>query len=313
MKYLRLENGICEKHDPIEFNWDKIPKENNEFKIIENASNKPKEEIYKAMMWADEIWFQSTFIYLDQIYGMGKLLLKLPSKVVKIQNLSSKTILYHIEDLFSLEESATLDKHKIYQINFLEDDILIDLSCFRAEIDEQERLKKEHYDNLLPTGRKVIIGNVQTVGKEWSLLKEGDVVDEIDNSEQDPSPGRGIWVRGLTEPVKLLNEDQRQEFTFETISAMALAIEFASFKGTKVNSDVIELLMWRINSIKSEIEHETCTLWDFCTQVCDYLKIERRYYRYFIEQKMIKYHEKYNFFAEYDRKTRLFKHNAITA
>ena len=35
MKYLLLENEFCQKNDPIICLWDSIPKEGNDFRIIE--------------------------------------------------------------------------------------------------------------------------------------------------------------------------------------------------------------------------------------------------------------------------------------
>lgn len=55
-------------------------------------------------------------------------------------------------------------------------------------------------------------------GPEWSKLKNEDIVDEIDMSEIDPRPGWGIWVMGLTEPVKLIGKrDSRGHNEYELI------------------------------------------------------------------------------------------------
>jgi hypothetical protein len=40
------------------------------------------------------------------------------------------------------------------------------------------------------------------------------IVDELDASEIDPNPKRGIWVWGITEPVKLLQEINANEYRF---------------------------------------------------------------------------------------------------
>lgn len=301
MKYLRLENDSCQNDDPILFIWNKLPKENNEFKIIERAYIQDKSVIYNAFMWADEIWFQTTFIRQDELYNMALLLAKIEPRTIKVYNLSHNTILYNVECLLKDKEAAPLNKHNVYEIKRLEKAVKIDLSIFQQRINDKEKLKKDYFNGLLPTGRKVIIGNIKANNSEFSLLKEGDIVDEIDNFEQDPSPGRGIWVKGKTEAVKLLNEHKFGEFTFETNTAMALAVEFYSFKGEEVNPDMLELLMWRINNSKYEIEHNNLTLWDFCDEICSFIDIERRFHRSFFEKKLLKYHEKYQYWAEHDR------------
>lgn len=64
------------------------------------------------------------------------------------------------------------------------------------------------------TGYKIKIKNIIAQGAQWSTLKEGDIVDELECSEIDPNPSRGVWVMGKDEPVKLLNDSGYDEFEY---------------------------------------------------------------------------------------------------
>jgi hypothetical protein len=297
MKYLRLENdAIIDKHDTITKRWKKLAENpNNTFKIITNASQQPLETLVKALMEADEIWFQTTFIHSHELYPLAMIISKLSSKIIRICTSSSRGVLEEIISLLK-DKTPDIDHHMVFSISdYWEDtqDRIVDVGQYRIERDLKKQARKNALNGLLPTGNKVIIGKFgYNPGPEWSLLKEGDIVDEIERPKDDPNIFRGIWVRGLTEPVKLLNEAPYREFTFETMKAETLATEFFSMSNRE-GEEERELLMWRINSMD-----DTTDINDFSTEICDYLGIERRHNRAIIRDQLTKYRKKFTFFKE---------------
>ena len=65
-----------------------------------------------------------------------------------------------------------------------------------------------------PTGKSIRITYCNASGKAFSTLVVGSVVPQVDMSEWDENPDRGVWVWGNGEPVKLVNDCGVKEYEF---------------------------------------------------------------------------------------------------
>ena len=201
---------------------------NGEVREMTSLFQKSSEEIFKAVNEATDIACQTVFVQQshDMLFEMARILSKIPeSKNIWIaygNDLEEK-----LRRELSDKEFYAIKQHNIHYIgnNWNEDgkDIskLIDFSDIvereQHRLDEIIRIAKELRLHKLSletniTGRKVKIKSVEANSPEFKNLIEGSIVDEIDASSIDPSPNRGIWVWGITEPVKLLNEGPYREY-----------------------------------------------------------------------------------------------------
>lgn len=250
MKILHLEgdNRPDKLYSGALTDW--IEEQNAEVMYIGNAYREG-EKIAKYITWCDCLAFSSTFHYLDSIKALlTKVLIplrKTPLQVVIMGYDVDKSITRLVNDLsqryvsdfdshgrdngyFELDESkADIVAYSMRLFNLFELtgrlDQLRPITVLQDRINrEQKRLnfEKEYSQTAVnrPTGRKIKIGDLKSVvGPQWSKLKEGQIVDEIDMSKLDPRPGWGIWVMGLSEPVKLIGRrDSRQYNEYEIIT-----------------------------------------------------------------------------------------------
>lgn len=242
MKILYLEDDFEESKSSSISVWTR--KQQGEVKFIGNAYTAGK-EIAKEINWCDCLAFSSTFIYLAQIQNLlTKVLIpfrKEPLQIVIQGYQVENNIVRLVEDMsyvwkteeyndkgepegyFELNESkadAIAYSMRLFKLFELVDfgDTLKPIEVLNERIErETKRLEfekeyKSSSTNRL-TGRKIKIGDLASVcGKEWSKLNPGDIVDELDMEKLDPRPGLGVWVMGLTEPVKLIGEDDRRGY-----------------------------------------------------------------------------------------------------
>lgn len=278
----------------------------SELQIIEDAMNVEPQEILAALSKADELYFETTWMYGDKIHAMGKLLANVDAlKIFCVE--FEYDILSELQKIFSVEELATLSKHEMYGLpdgvySLTEEDFSppnkIDLEQFKVKFAEEENIRITRNHSFKSTGRKVKIGQIQSNNPEFANLKLGDFVDELDCREIDERHGWGIWVMGVNEPVKLLNSNGYQEFEFVDLSCCALAREFMSRRSGEVQPFEIEILAYRINKfnpMKLEI-----TLWEECDEICQMVKVERRGNRHYFNTRLEAYYKKFHFFKEVD-------------
>lgn len=310
-KALFIENEFFSsmEHTEIDRVYKKLVEAGVECRIIDQAS-KHKAEVYEGALWADSIFFASTFVYADEVKGVGDLLMKVKEpKQIHGYCMSSQGLVYEIEDIWSLKELAQMAHHSLYEIQHgyvkeLESEYPwrkpIDLVCYAEawKKEEDERIAK---NNGFPkTGRQVKILNIQAQGKQWSLLKEGMIVSELDCSEIDENPKRGIWVMGLDEPVKLLNSDGYNEWQYADLHAESLSREFFARGNALDRHESIDILATWING--SGISHmEPGKLWEWCDTICETVGVERRGNRSYFEKRLIEYGKKYTYFREIAR------------
>ena len=239
--------------------------------------------------------FASTFLYQNDVKGLGDLLMKIPvTKNVIGYPVSNKSLQQHIEDTWELSELAKMSHHKVFELVLFHEDLLehndnlieeIDMVHYKTKWDkqEEERIYKNH--NMPKTGRKIRIGKLEAFGEQWSQLKEGDVVDELDCSSIDPNPARGSWVMGKDEPVKLLNDGGYEEYQYEDITAKALTLEFFSRGSAKNKTDLMETLeLWIYKSVGCQLSD--ADLWGWCDNICNMVGVERRGNRRYFEKRL---------------------------
>jgi hypothetical protein len=111
---------------------------------------------------------------------------------------------------------------------------------------------------------------IAAVGSEWSVLKKGDIVDEIDNSEMDPKPDRGIWVWGKTEPVKLLNEHPYNEYKLLTLSLAEASTEICKIIAIVPTTITLLAIAGAINL------DEDLSVTEVANLICEVMEVPKR-------------------------------------
>ena len=326
-KILILENEFWNANkgnDAYRF-YDHLKADGVEFKIIERAAHvATNEEIVGSIMWCDAILFASTFLYEWDVKGVGDLLMKVPiSKSVIGFVVGSHSLAHYLERIWSMEELAKMSHHKVYELEngWYDDDVLkeINMLVFKEAWDKKVAELAAYNHSFKPTGRKVRIKKILAVGGQWSLLKEGDIVDELECSELEKGTEvfdseteryklvgqgvvmRGVWVMGKDEPVKLLNDGGHEEWEFEEVNAENLTYEFFS-RGRKLDqTDIMETVeSWiyhALGKILNEEDGQT-ELWEWCDNLCRMIGVERRGNRHYFEKRLQEYHKKFKFFKE---------------
>jgi hypothetical protein len=275
--------------------------------VIERAAHH-KEEVFKEAMQADAILFASTFVYSDEVRSVGNLLKAIKeSKLIFGYSMNSREDLQaSIENLWKVDELVEFGHHRLFEISnsFIDDAEMkwckeIDMSVYQKEMDrlEDERLRRNAGFKRIATN--VLIKKINAQGKEWSLLKEGDVVQELDCSSIDPNPKRGIWVMGLTEPVKLLNDSGNEEWEYKDPNCFQLAKEF--FKRACRYGEDMELLDIVGNIIgksTGKLKMDGSELWEYCDNICKILSVERRGNRHYFERRINEHRERFVYFRD---------------
>jgi hypothetical protein len=278
--------------------------------IIDNAANR-KDEIIPLLSSIDTVCFESTFLYGNEIKGIGNLLKKCPKPLLVFGcviggNTSLKT---KIESLWSLTELIEMSHHRVFEmdpcfnVGLLDEGEWykeIDMSQYKAEFDllEAERINKNK--SMPKTGNKVLIKTLQYFGTQLANIKPGDVVDELDCSSIDKKPNRGIWVMGVDEPVKLLNSDGYDEWEYFEPSYLALTKELYARTNQAncfdVEDNAVVLLMAEfIRGCGGLSETE---LWSWTDVMCDAIGVGRRGHRNQLYKRLTEYGKRFKYFKE---------------
>ena len=302
-KVVFIENEDWEsmKHTPIQNIYEDLTSQGVECVIIERASGK-KAEVFEAVNKSDAIFFASTFLYKEEVKGVGDLLkaVKEPKMIFGWPMNSSKDLAASIESIWDVYEMVQFSHHRIFEIlhrridendNWYRE---LDMTLYGKEVAalEEERIKRNAGFKRLKT--KVLIKKIQACGPEWSLLKEGDIVDELDCSEIDDCPQRGIWVMGKTEPVKLLNDSGYDEWEYVNPNCYDLANEF--FSRGSVNDenhrDLKKLIGDYIGKRTGKLRMNESELRDVCDQSRKNEEVEHGGNRQFLQRRVNEHREK---------------------
>lgn len=304
-KALFLENGSFSELRGyyIHFLYEDLVKNGIPCTVIERA-HLHKEKVLKEAMEADTIIFASTFLYTDQIKGLGELIKNIPSKLIIGQPSRTFSLEANFINIWGSEEIAKFAHHEIYEMVSLPEDtepyLRIDLDKYVKAVQEKKEEEKKFYAGIRRTGRMVKIKGCSTGGKEWSMLKPGDEVYELDPSEIEPDIKRGVWVMGLTQPVKLLNSDGHDEWEYANPKAIDLAMEFASKTGNLQKTELINLIGNFIgrNAGRLLMKNDG-ELWIWCDQLCNLLGVPRRGHRHYFDARISEYGSRYKHFSEF--------------
>lgn len=206
-----------------------------------------KTDFPAALMACDTILIETTLIHKYQVDEMVALMAKVPSKQIIFT--WEDTVKELFEYLENEDDIVKIAHHKIgyyahtfdiedgkqpvnYTTLFADNAAIVGERLRIAAEELATRLAKEQaYRDTAqtrPTGQMVLIKTVMASGKQWSTLKEGSIVPALDMSEQDERANRGVWVWGLTEPVKLLNDTGYNEYELvadENTSMREIALE----------------------------------------------------------------------------------------
>lgn len=305
---LFVENEFFEamKHTAIGRLHRRLTESGVECRVIDHAS-KHKKEVFEGAMWADSVFFASTFLYENEVKGVGDLLIKIPdSKSIFGYCMSGHPLIHEIEGIWDLKELSDMSHHKLFEIihSHFDEDLgedypwakEIDLKFYADKWKEQEEERIKKNQGFPKTGRKVLIKTIQAQGIQWSTLKYGDIVDELNCKEIDPNPNRGVWVMGFDEPVKLLNSDGYEEWEYADLKARALALEFFSRGGALEDTERIDLLTSWIRECSGRATEADIHEWS--THACDLIGIERRGNRNYIQNRLREYKAKHVYFKE---------------
>jgi hypothetical protein len=283
--------------------------------VIDNASNR-KDEIIAVLPTIDAVCFESTFLYEDEVKGVGDLLKRCPKPLLVFGGVigdSIKTLAGYLERLWEVKELAEMSHHRVFELKYsrytLEDGgewyTEIDMLQYKQEWERLEHECITKNKNMPKTGNKVLIKEIQSNGGAFANLKKGDIVDELDCRTIDNEPHKGIWVMGVEEPVKLLNADRYEEWEYHEPSYLALTKEFFA-RGNRANAGETELygnlfdLMseWIRKCSSSTLQTNDTELWEWCDTICQSVGVERRGNRNYFDKRIKEYRERFHFFRE---------------
>ena len=281
--------------------------------VIDNASHR-KDEIIAALPTIDALCFESTFIYADEVKGVGNLLKMCPKPLLVFGGvIGGGSMRTFIEDLWEVKELADMSHHRLFKLEYnryiREDGDTewyeeIDMSAYKAEWEKLEHERITKNKNMPKTGNKVLIKELQNKTGVWANLKQGDIVDELDCRTIDEAPHRGIWVMGVDEPVKLLNADRYEEWEYHEPTYLALTKEFFA-RGNRANAGETEqygnqfdLMSEWIRKCSSELQTDNTELWEWCDTVCTSVGVERRGNRNYFERRLKEYRKRFYYFRE---------------
>ena len=272
--------------------------------VIDHASEKQK-EVFTESLNADAIFFSSTFLYPADVRGLGNLIKNIKEpKLIFGHSMDSGSVQVNIEKIWNVYELLEFSHHKIFEINntiLSNDDWCkpIDMDVYRKEVEklEEERIKRNNGYRRISVN--VLIKKIQAVGPEWSLLKEGSVVQELDCSSIDTDKKRGIWVMGKTEPVKLLNSDGYDEWEYKNPSCYQLAKEFFK-KAAKYGEDpdIVRIVGSYIGKCTGKHRMSEAELWIACDDLCKTTGLERRGNREYFERRIKEHRERFWYFTD---------------
>lgn len=265
--------------------------------VIERANHDSSIVDIKSILGLiDSVVFQSTFLRWSEVQEVGILFksvnrpLNIFGKSIGVDNLERG-----LTNCFDMKDLAAMSHHKLYEVADMYYDIgdsvvPVDLNKYKERIDEAVKLKAEiieertiedmdilskELEQIKPTGRKVIIKNIKACGNEWSNLKEGSVVDELNCIHFDDNPNRGVWVMGLSEPVKLITESGYDEWEYENPDALGLAQEILSLMMYRSETDhLIELTIFLNDQLGTDADRYIIN--EYVNELCEVTGTERR-------------------------------------
>lgn len=284
-----------------------------------------------------DILFYTTWVYWDSTANLYNIISKVPQSLT-IWNYSDSNVSSKILDAIDINNRKeyntymSLVKHNVLNVNSYGDVLEFEEEKWITQSDaltealeqieveeakEQDLLEKNELNKLelisimkSPTNHFVKILNISAFGKQWSNLREGDIVPILKTPSTDPSPNWGVWVAGLDEPVKIVNSETleyeylgKKDGDGYKLTAKGLAKEIvACVRNTGIEKNsMIGMLEVKINRINDSCEDES-EIHEFLTyELLDFASIPRRKYRAYFEPKIKEYYNKHKYFSEISR------------
>ena len=216
-RILVLENDHCISED-TQAMLDKLLKSHPDYQIeyLYGVKHRMKQEIAENVNWCTMIFADTTLTDWGQNISMIELFasIKSPKKICLVYYQLKKTLDHFMQP----KDYWSIKQHKIFEVergpwnDFKMYDVNIDteVSEYQQFIDNEKEVRNNIKNKL--TGKQVEILDIVAFNPEFNNLKKGMIVDVLDASEIDPNPKRGLWVWGINEPVKLLNEPNAIEY-----------------------------------------------------------------------------------------------------
>jgi len=316
MKILILENDARMPDWPIARFVRKAKKEGHELKYIFNVYNNAK-AVIENINWCDALAFGTTWVYPHSILHLTTAIAQhrkedLPVYIdhdqveARLEELirmscwkfrpddSKEGGYFELDEALVDEFAYSLRKLKISKITSdgmntipvtVLDQRIQRESARRMMIDVY--MQSRHQENAR-TGRFVKIKTVLANGPEFAVLQKDSIVPEIDMALMDPNPNRGVWVMGRTEPVKLLNEDQYDEFELIARCLEDLAEEF-------VRKCSVEMSKKNFSIVIAMLKDDELNIHDKAKLICDSLGAERRFNKSYMMRRMRETNEQFKF------------------
>lgn len=281
-----LENDRIEDGNRIMMMVNRLQDKPNIIILDRLMYNREQDEIFAAILKSDTVGVQTTFLHTNQIKGFAKMFAKIsePKQIVFAYKESKEKLI----DILTSEELYNVRHHNIYYTDGYDKPVVMNFSDIHKqyEIELAEKAKELLAIKDNKTGVKIRVTNIQANSKPFEGIKPGDILDVIDNSKNDPRPGRGIWVWGNGEPVKLLKEDGYNEYEFYSNELYSSENNVkGEVAGLSIEEQILlivnkDLNILNIGKIKGCIElHNESPMTNFGNLVCDMLEIERRGHR----------------------------------
>jgi hypothetical protein len=250
-----------------------------------------KELLFKTKL----IVAETSFMYGEQIYPLVQLLAEYqPMTIVIINRMGSITSFF--KEWVPLDVVEKMSKHTLFVVDS-SDDRLEEEYDFDHYI-KANTPKKADLKGLTVTGRKILIKRITGSGSEFDYLEQfvGQEVDELNYWK--PNQFFGPWVAGKTEPVKLINFDNRHEFEYVYDNqAQTVADYFFSLTPQKVSIATLEykasIALW-LGRWSGKLSVE-----DGIEEFLEIRKVERRGNRDKLRKLCKKYLDNHSIFLEY--------------
>lgn len=247
--------------------------------IFTRFRSREKDEVIEAIRMCSDIVTQTALVSGSQVQFENMLTIMSKFKEPKTIHMAllGGSLFDYMDNYCSDEDLTSIRHHKIYEMTF-DGEQLIDfterINAHLLKLDEDKKYKGTAGQRL--TGRQVLILACNATGGAFKSLKVGETVPEVDMSERDPNPKRGVWVLGDGEPVKLVNDCGLREYRI--VSKMDAQQKIEEIFKT-IAGDITKYSDMFIAGMESVISDEEYDSMQKANYLCEQLAIPKRYNR----------------------------------
>ena len=218
MRVLVLENDSLISND-LQRIISYFTENDGEVRLLTNFGCVPKEKLISDLHWCDVILTETTLNDEHQVVMMVNLMtgIKESKQVVFTSSYTVEKLCELIRDNPAI---VNIIQHNIGYYGYSEisrDFEVINTSLHREYakiISDRKEIELAYRNDAInrKTGRKIKVVYCNGFGKPFSTIVPNSIMDELDMSQQDNQPNRGVWVWGNGEPVKLVNDCGIREY-----------------------------------------------------------------------------------------------------